>query len=121
MNGLQAFRRSGGGTDEETPASCSRAVGGRRTGTVEKCGRAGAADAGVWERAVLRELPGRQQLRMPPERSVRGRRGRYAGRRDVNIPDEDVPLDDGEDLRDLETSTLPLADLISSGVWDIPA
>ena len=36
---------------------------------------------------------------------------------DVNIPDEDVPLDDGEDLRDLDDEDVPLADLRAVQQW----
>ncbi len=36
---------------------------------------------------------------------------------DVNIPDEDVPLDDGEDLRDLDDEDVPLADLRADQQW----
>ena len=70
------------------------------------------------ERAALRELPGPEpaQLRMPPERR-RLQRTPGQVRGDVNIPDEDVPLDDGEDLRDLDDEDVPLADLRADQQW----
>ena len=36
---------------------------------------------------------------------------------DVNMPDEDVPLDGGENLRDLDDEDVPLADLRADQQW----
>ncbi len=102
----------GGGTDEETPAPAPGGGTDAGTGTVgEAAGGAGAADAGVGAGGAAGAAGAGTAADAAGAEAAAEDAG--AGTQvggDVNIPDEDVPLDDGEDLRDLDDEDVPLAD-----------
>ncbi len=114
----------GGGTGEETPAPASGGGTDAGTGTVgEAAGGAGAADAGVGG-AGAGGAAGAAGAGAGAAADAAGAEaaaedagaGTQVGG-DVNIPDEDAPLDDGEDLRDLDDEDVPLADLRADQQW----
>ena len=93
----------GGGTGEETPAPAPGGGTGAGTGTAgEAAGGAGAADAGAGGAGAGGAADA-------------GADAPVGG--DVNMPDEDVPLDGGENLRDLDDEDVPLADLRADQQW----
>lgn len=105
---------SGGGADEETPAPGGGTDAG--TGTVgEAAGGAGAADAGVGGAGAAGAGTAADAAGAEAAAEDAGADTQVGG--DVNIPDEDVPLDDGEDLRDLDDEDIPLADLRADQQW----
>ncbi len=105
---------SGGGADEETPAPGGGTDAG--TGTVgEAAGGAGAADAGVGGAGAAGAGTAADAAGAEAAAEDAGADTQVGG--DVNIPDEDVPLDDGEDLRDLDDEDVPLADLRADQQW----
>ena len=94
----------GGGTGEETPAPAPGGGTGAGTGTAgEAAGGAGAADAGAGGAGAEAAA------------ADAGADAPVGG--DVNMPDEDVPLDGGENLRDLDDEDVPLADLRADQQW----
>ncbi len=114
----------GGGTGEETPAPAPGGGTDAGTGTVgEAAGGAGAADAGVGG-AGAGGAAGAAGAGAGAAADAAGAEaaaedagaGTQVGG-DVNIPDEDAPLDDGEDLRDLDDEDVPLADLRADQQW----
>lgn len=114
----------GGGTGEETPAPAPGGGTDAGTGTVgEAAGGAGAADAGAGG-AGAGGAAGAAGAGAGAAADAAGAEaaaedagaGTQVGG-DVNIPDEDVPLDDGEDLRDLDDEDVPLADLRADQQW----
>lgn len=112
----------GGGTGEETPAPAPGGGTGAGTGTAgEAAGGAGAADAGAGG-AGAGGAAGAAGAGAGAEAADAGAGGAGAEAAaadagadapvggDVNMPDEDVPLDGGENLRDLDDEDVPLAD-----------
>lgn len=112
----------GGGTGEETPAPAPGGGTDAGTGTVgEAAGGAGAADAGVGG-AGAGGAAGAAGAGTAADAAGAEAAAEDAGAGtqvggDVNIPDEDAPLDDGEDLRDLDDEDVPLADLRADQQW----
>ncbi len=109
----------GGGTDEETPAPAPGGGTDAGTGTVgEAAGGAGAADAGVGAGGAAGAAgAGTAADAAGAEAAAEDAEAGTQVGGDVNIPDEDVPLDDGEDLRDLDDEDVPLADLRADQQW----
>ena len=102
----------GGGTGEETPAPAPGGGTGAGTGTAgEAAGGAGAADAGAGAAADA----GAGGAGAEAAAADAGADAPVGG--DVNMPDEDVPLDGGENLRDLDDEDVPLADLRADQQW----
>lgn len=113
-----------GGTGEETPAPAPGGGTGAGTGTAgEAVGGAGAADAGAGG-AGAGGAAGAAGAGAGAAADAAG--GEAAAEDagadapvggDVNMPDEDVPLDGGENLRDLDDEDVPLADLRADQQW----
>lgn len=116
----------GGGTGEETPAPAPGGGTGAGTGTAgEAAGGAGAADAGAGG-AGAGGAAGAAGAGAGAEAADAGAGAEAAAADagadapvggDVNMPDEDVPLDGGENLRDLDDEDVPLADLRADQQW----
>lgn len=111
----------GGGTGEETPAPAPGGGTGAGTGTAgEAAGGAGAADAGAGGAGAGGAAGAAGAGAGAAADAGAGGAGAEAAAADagadapvggdVNMPDEDVPLDGGENLRDLDDEDVPLAD-----------
>ncbi len=118
----------GGGTGEETPAPAPGGGTGAGTGTAgEAAGGAGAADAGAGGAGAGGAAGAAGAGAGAAADAGAGGAGAEAAAADagadapvggdVNMPDEDVPLDGGENLRDLDDEDVPLADLRADQQW----
>ena len=118
----------GGGTGEETPAPAPGGGTGAGTGTAgEAAGGAGAADAGAGGAGAGGAAGAAGAGAGAAADAGAGGAGAEAAAADagadapvggdVNMPDEDVPLDGGENLRDLDDEDVPLADLRADEQW----
>ena len=118
----------GGGTGEETPAPAPGGGTGAGTGTAgEAAGGAGAADAGAGGAGAGGAAGAAGAGAGAAADAGAGGAGAEAAAADagadapvggdVNMPAEDVPLDGGENLRDLDDEDVPLADLRADQQW----